>query len=97
MIDIHRTPLDAQSVKTKAIELGADLVGIADGASLDAHPPDPDDPRRPVDITEFDGDRVIVLAKRLNRAATRLGAWDERHKYYNDELTLTSLEETALE
>ena len=64
---------------------------------MDEHPPDPDYPRRPCDITDHDGDRVIVLAKRLTSGTTRLTRWDERHKYYNDELTLTSLEEASLE
>ena len=97
MVAIYRTPLTAAAIKDKARALGADLVGIADGGVMDAHPPDPDDPRRPCDITDYDGGRVIVLAKRLSGGATRLLKWDERHKYYNDELAITALEETALE
>jgi epoxyqueuosine reductase len=96
MIDLYRAPLTATQVKDKACELGAHLVGIADGKAMDAHPPDPDDPRRPVDISDYDADRVIVLAKRINVGTTRLTRWDERHKYYNDELTITALEEAAL-
>jgi epoxyqueuosine reductase len=33
----------------------------------------------------------------LSAGTTRIKRWDERHKYYNDELTITALEETALE
>jgi epoxyqueuosine reductase len=97
MVAIFKTKLTAAEIKAKARELGADLVGIADGALLEANPPDPKDPRRPSDITEHDGGRVIVLAKRINRGATRIVPWNDRHKYYNDELTLTMLEETSLE
>nr|MBA3476781.1 hypothetical protein [Lautropia sp.] len=69
----------------------------ADGAALDAHPPDPADPRRPSDITEWDAGRVIVLARKLSSGVTRIKAWGDRHKYYNDELALTSLEEMSLD
>jgi epoxyqueuosine reductase QueG len=97
VVDAFQTPLDAQTIKAKALELGADLVGIADGQVMDENPPDPRDPRRPCDITELDGGRVIVLAKRYTSGTTRIARWDERHKYYNDEITLTMLEEASLE
>jgi epoxyqueuosine reductase len=96
MVEAFKAPLTGAAIKEKARALGADLVGIADGAILDANPPDPADPRRPSDITELDGGRVIVLAKRLSRGAARIAAWNDRHKYYNDELALSMLEETSL-
>jgi ferredoxin len=96
MVAPFKTPLSAADVKAKALELGADLVGIADGAELDRHPPDPADPRRPSDITDHDAGRVIVMAKRLSRGVARIPAWNDRHKYYNDELALTMLEEASL-
>jgi epoxyqueuosine reductase QueG len=82
----HKKNLSSQEIKSKARELGADLVGIADGAAVDTS-----------HITALDGGRVIVLAKRLNEGVARIRRWDDRHKYYNDELTLTHLEETSLE
>lgn len=97
MVAVFQTPITAAQVKSRGRELGADLVGIADGRVMDANPPDPADPRRPSDITAHDGERVIVLARRLNVGSTRIQAWNERHKYYNDELVITALEETALE
>jgi len=97
MVAAFQQPLTAAEVKAKARALGADLVGIADGALLDQHVPDPRDPRRPSDITEHDGGRVIVLAKRLSRGVARIAAWNDRHKYYNDELALTRIEEASLE
>jgi epoxyqueuosine reductase QueG len=97
MVAVFKNPLTAEEIKTKARALGADLVGIADGKAMDAHPPDPADPRRPSDITEFDADRVIVMAKRYSLGSTRITRWDERHKYYNDELALSMLEETSLD
>ena len=96
MKSLFKTPLTAAQVKARALELGADLVGIADGAVMDANPPDPADPRRPSDITEHDGARVIVLARRLSDGVARIAGWGDRHKYYNDELALSMLEETAL-
>src|SRR5260221_2252708 len=85
-LEIFRKPLTAAEIKAKARELGADLVGIADGKRLDT-----------AQITQLDGGRVIVLAKRLNDGVARIRRWDDRHKYYNDELALTHLEETSLE
>ena len=85
-MNIHKAPVTALDIKSKAKQLGADLVGIADGAALDTS-----------HITALDGGRVIVLAKRLNEGVARIRRWDDRHKYYNDELTLTHLEETSLE
>jgi epoxyqueuosine reductase len=86
VVDFFKKPITAQEVKAKAIELGADLVGIADGSAIDTS-----------HITDLDGGRVIVLGKRLNEGVARIRRWDDRHKYYNDELTLTHLEETSLE
>ena len=63
MVAIFKSPITAAEVKAKAKALGADLVGIADGKLMDANPPDPSDPQRPSNITDHDGDRVIVLAK----------------------------------
>jgi epoxyqueuosine reductase len=97
MVSIFKQPLTAADVKTRARALGVDLVGIADGAPLEANPPDSKDPRRPSDITDHDGGRVVVLAKRLSRGVARIAAWNDRHKYYNDEIALSLLEEASLE
>jgi epoxyqueuosine reductase QueG len=97
VIEVFRKPISSEDVKAKAREFGVDLVGIADGKVMDAHPPDPRNPQRPSDISALDADRVIVLGKHYTTGTTRLMRWDERHKYYNDELTLTLLEEASLE
>ena len=55
MVAIFKETLTAEAIKAKARALGADLVGIADGAALEQHPPDPDNPQRPSDITDHDG------------------------------------------
>lgn len=96
MVSAFQEPIAAEEIKAKALSLGADLVGIADGAEMNAHPPDPADPRTPAAISDHDAGRVIVVAKRLSAGVTRIPRWDERHKYYNDELTLTMLEEITL-
>jgi epoxyqueuosine reductase QueG len=85
-VEIYRKSLTASEIKAKARGLGADLVGIADGARLDTS-----------HITRLDGGRIIVLAKHLSDGVARIRRWDDRHKYYNDELALTHLEETSLE
>ena len=97
MVQIHQQTLSAQQIKTQALALGADLVGIADGAQLEANPPDPGKPRLPSDITDYDAGRVIVLARRLSSGVSRIKRWADRHKFYNDELALTALEETSLD
>jgi len=86
VVDFFKRPVSSRQIKDKARELGADLVGIADGKAIDA-----------AHITDLDAGRVIVLAKRLNDGVARIQRWDDRHKYYNDELALTHLEETSLE
>jgi epoxyqueuosine reductase len=97
VVGVFKQPLTAAAIKAKAKALGADLVGIADGAALEANPPDPQHPRRPSDITDHDGGRAIVLARKLSSGVARIVAWGDRHKYYNDELALTALEEVSLE
>ena len=83
---INKRPLTAAEIKTKARELGADLVGIADGKKVDTS-----------HITDHDGARVIVLATRVQAGSSRIPKWNDRNKYYNDELSLTFLEEVSLE
>ncbi len=97
MNELISTTLTAEAIKEKALSLGADLVGIADGALMDQYPPDPANPRTPSHITAFDGGRVIVLAKRISFATSRLPAWNDQHKFYGDELLISALEELALD
>jgi epoxyqueuosine reductase QueG len=88
--------LTAAAVKARARELGADLVGIAAGAVLDAHPPDPGRPQTPSRITRADSRSVVVLARRLLVGLGRLRDPDDRHKQYSTELVLADLEEIEL-
>ncbi len=97
MVTAFQVPITADKIKSKARELGADIVGIADGAAMNANPPDIEDPRRPSDITDHDAGRVIVIGQRVSLGATRIVDWSDRHKYVNDELTIASLEEIALD
>ncbi|MBT3789534.1 MAG: hypothetical protein HN725_04030 [Alphaproteobacteria bacterium] len=94
---VFKAPLTPDQIKDQAKSFGADIVGIADGKVMNEFPPDPANPRRPSDVTDYDGGRAIVLGKRLLSGPTRLTRWNERHKYYNDEITMTMLEEAALE
>ncbi len=97
MTMLHENQISATRLKQKAHSLGADLVGIADGAIMEQFPPSFPGAQTPRDITDHDGERCIVLAKRYSIGTTRLPRVDERHKYYNDELTLTELEAISLE
>jgi ferredoxin len=92
-----REKLTAEQIKDKARALGAELVGIADGRAMDRHPPDPANPRRPADISGLDSERVIVLGLHVLGGTSRVPEWNSRHKFHNDELTLTALEEIALD
>lgn len=85
-MNVFKEKLTAVQIKAKALEFGADLVGIADGKDLNAN-----------QVTEHDGGRVIVLATRLQAGTSRLLQWNDRNKFYNDELSITHLEEIALE
>ncbi len=88
--------LTSALVKAKVKEFGADLVGIADGKVLDAHPPDPKHPQTPSLVTQRDSASVIVLAKRHLSGTARLQDWNERHKQYAAELALSQLEDASL-
>jgi len=88
--------LTAEAVKARARELGADLVGIARGETLNRHPPDPRRPQTPERITLEDSRSVIVLARRILTGLSRLKGSDDRHKQYSTELILADLEEISL-
>ena len=88
--------LTSAIVKAKAKEFGADLVGIACGATLNAHPPDTKHPQTPALVSPRDSRSVIVLAKRHLTGTARLKDWNERHKQYAAELALSQLEEASL-
>src|SRR5580704_299273 len=97
MVGAFKQPLTAGDIKAKARALGADLVGIADGEVMNLYPPDPRDPRRPIDISELDSKRVIVVEKHLRTGVARIVDCGDRTKFYNDELALSTLEEVSLE
>ena len=65
-----REPIDAVWVKRRAKELGADLVGIASAAALNAFPPDPRWPQTPDRISPY-CKSVIVVAQRIPAGAFR--------------------------
>ena len=62
--------LNAERVKSRAKELGADLVGIASAATLNAFPPDPRWPQTPERISPY-CKSVIVLVQRIPAGAFR--------------------------
>src|ERR1700679_1743716 len=62
--------MDAAEVKQHARALGADLVGIASAATLNAFPPDPRWPQTPERISPY-CKSVIVLVQRIPAGAFR--------------------------
>src|SRR5258706_7414515 len=62
--------LDAAAVNRRALELGADLAGIASAATLNAFPPDPRWPQTPERISPYIKS-VIVLVQRIPAGAFR--------------------------
>src|SRR6478752_5456026 len=64
------SPVTSNGVKRRAKELGADLVGIASAAILNAFPPDPRWPQTPERISKY-CKSVIVLVQRIPVGAFR--------------------------
>ncbi len=86
------TDLDPQLVKDKARAYGADLVGIASAATLNAFPPDPKWPQTPDRISPY-AKSVIVIAKRIPVGAFR--AKTNIPVQYMDMLVLRAMDKTA--
>ena len=57
------TTITAETVKAKARELGADLVGIASAETLNAFPPDPRWPQTPDRISRYCRSMVVVVQR----------------------------------
>src|SRR5579864_3454451 len=85
--------LDAASVKRRAKELGADLVGIASASTLNAFPPDPRWPQTPERITPY-CKSVIVIAQRIPAGAFRCRS--SAPVQYLDMLVLRRMDRIAL-
>ena len=87
-----RPPIDASFVKRRGKELGADLVGIASAATLNAFPPDPRWPQTPERISRY-VKSVIVLVQRIPAGAFR--AKTNVPVQYIDMLVLRKMDKVA--
>src|SRR5438874_8447584 len=83
---------DAAAVKRRALELGADLAGIASAATLNAFPPDPRWPQTPERILPS-LKSVIVLVQRIPAGAFR--AVSNVPVQYMDMLVLRKMDKIA--
>ena len=83
---------DAAAVKRRALELGADLAGIASAATLNAFPPDPRWPQTPERISPYIKS-VIVLVQRIPAGAFR--AKTNVPVQYMDMLVLRKMDKIA--
>src|SRR5882724_4098091 len=82
----------AAAVKRRALELGADLAGIASAATLNAFPPDPRWPQTPERISPY-VKSVIVLVQRIPAGAFR--AKLNEPVQYMDMLVLRKMDKIA--
>ena len=88
---LGRAP-DAAAVKRRAIELGADLAGIASAATLNAFPPDPRWPQTPERISPYIKS-VLVIVQRIPAGAFR--AKTNVPVQYMDMLVLRKMDKIA--
>ena len=84
--------MDGAQVKQLAKDLGADLVGIASAATLNAHPPDPKWPQTPERISPYVRS-VIVVAQRIPAGAFRCRSYVPVQ--YMDMLVLRKMDRVA--
>jgi ferredoxin len=70
MVDFSKQPLTAEAVKSRALELGADLVGIASAEVLNKFPPDPKYPQTPDRISPH-VKSVVVIVQHIPAAVFR--------------------------
>ena len=82
----------AAAVKRRALELGADLAGIASAATLNAFPPDPRWPQTPERISPY-VKSVVVLVQRIPAGAFR--ARTNVPVQYMDMLVLRKMDKVA--
>lgn len=85
--------LTADDVKRKARELGADAVGIASAAVLNAHPPDPKFPQTPERISP-EIRSVIAIVKRIPAGAFRTKRLE--CVQYMDQLVLRAMDKVCM-
>src|ERR1051326_6678817 len=87
-----RPPVSSLEVKSRALELGADLCGTASAATLNAFPPDPRWPQTPERISPY-VKSVIVLVQRIPAGAFR--AKSNVPVQYMDMLVLRKMDKVA--
>jgi epoxyqueuosine reductase QueG len=88
-----RAPPDAREVKRRALELGANLCGIASASTLNAFPPDPRWPQTPERISPH-VKSVIVIVQRIPAGAFRCKS--NLPVQYLDMLALRRMDRVAL-
>ena len=89
---LNTAAIDSAAVKNRARALGADLVGIASAAILNAFPPDPRWPQTPERISPY-CKSVIVIANRIPAGAFRCKS--NTPVQYLDMLVLRKMDKTA--
>lgn len=85
--------LTADEVKQRARELGADAVGIASAAALNAHPPDPKFPQTPERISP-EIQSVVAIVKRIPAGAFRTKR--PECVQYMDQLVLREMDKVCM-
>ncbi len=85
--------LTAEAIKQKARELGADAVGIASAATLNAFPPDPAYPQIPANISP-EIRSVVAIVKRIPAGAFR--TQNDACVHYMDQLVLRDMDKVCM-
>lgn len=85
--------LTSEDVKQKARELGADAVGIASAAVLNAHPPDPQFPQTPERISP-EINSIVAIVKRIPAGAFRTKRLE--CVQYMDQLVLREMDKVCM-
>ncbi len=85
--------LTSVQVRQKARELGADAVGIASAAALNAYPPDPKFPQTPERISP-EIKSVVAIVKRIPAGAFRTRS--EECVHYLDQLVLREMDKVCM-
>ncbi len=86
--------LTSEQIKKKAIELGADLVGVCSANAINEHPPDPRWPQTPDRIWR-ECRSVVALAKRIPWGSVRHD--DKLSRTYSPTLVMSRLDDIALD
>lgn len=87
--------LTADAVKQEALNLGLDLVGIADADVISEHPPPGSNETTPDDLV-YGAASIVVVARGVTAGESSL-EWDNRNAHHSKQIGLSQLELDTLD